>query len=190
MARRARGNGRSASGSKYRSTTSSRASIAPCLGSSARPITLSRWPTCVACATVLDRHDKSYMIKIYPECAARLAQRHHAGPLSPRSGGGGVGSATAISCVRCSSRATTNRAVSRFINASTPPLTISAATCEWNNADYAQSLSLVTPCNTSLSMSISLGRSPRLSSALMTARNLARETVPVGSKNSPSRKKS
>ena len=31
----------------------------------------------------LDRHDKSYAIKIYAGRPARLAQRHHAGPLPP-----------------------------------------------------------------------------------------------------------
>ena len=44
----------------------------------------------------LERHDKSYTIKLYPRRAAWMAQRHHARPLSPPAGRGRLGRAARI----------------------------------------------------------------------------------------------
>ena len=44
----------------------------------------------------LDRHDKTYRIKVYPGRAARLAQRHHAGALPPRASGSRLGVAARV----------------------------------------------------------------------------------------------
>ncbi len=86
----------------------------------------------------LDRHGKTYTIKVYPGAPHGWLNDTMPRPLSPRAGGSRLDAAAEGSLRRCSIRATTARGGCRSTNASIPPTTISPRTCGWSNANGAR----------------------------------------------------
>ena len=84
---------------------------------------------------MLDRHDKSYHIKIYPGAPHGWLNDTMPGRYRRAEAEAGWALQLAFLEARARSRATTARGGCRSTNASIPPITISARTCGWSREE-------------------------------------------------------